>query len=123
MSKIQIIRDNKNKPAFAVVPWKDFVELAGEDAAEHTTLVEIGEAARREEGFPLEVVERILAGESRVKVFREWRKLTQRELAQHSGLAMLSISQIETGHRKLGAGAARKLAPALGVDLDTLLDR
>jgi DNA-binding XRE family transcriptional regulator len=122
MSKVQVIRDARNKPVYAVVPWKDYVALVGEDdATEHAGLIALGEKARGEEGLPLEIVERIISGENSVKVLREWRGLTQKELAERGGLAKLYVSQLETGHRKIGAGAAKKLAPVLGVDIQTLL--
>ncbi len=122
MSKVQVIRDAKNKPAYAVVPWKDYVELVGDDAAEDAGLIALAEKARGEEGLPLDVIERTLRGENPLKVFREWRGLTQKDLAKKSGLARMYVSQLETGHRKIGAAAAKKLAPVLGVSVDTLLD-
>jgi DNA-binding XRE family transcriptional regulator len=118
MNKIQIIRDGKNKPAFAVVPWEDYVNLADEDAVDAI----LAEAARGEQSFPLDIVKRILDGESQIKVFREWRGMTQAELAKKSGLAKLYISQLETGHRKIGGQAAKKLAPALDIGLDVLME-
>ena len=122
MSKIAIIRDSKNKPAYAVVPWKDYIALAGQDA-EDAYLLEMADAARGDERFPAEVVERLIVnGENQIKVFREWRNLTQAELAKKSGLANHYISQLETGHRKIGGQAAKKLAPALDIGLDVLME-
>jgi DNA-binding XRE family transcriptional regulator len=122
MSKIQVIRDEKNKPVSAIVPWNDYVELAGEDEALDALMIDKIEAARQEQRFPLDIVKRILDGESQIKVFREWRGMTQAELAKKSGLAKLYISQLETGHRKIGGQAAKKLAPALDIGIDVLLD-
>ena len=122
MSKVQVIRDRKNKPAYAVVPWKDYVELVGDDAAENAGLIALAEKARGEEGLPLDVVERTLKGENALKAIREWRGLTQKDLAEKAGLAKMYVSQLETGHRRIGATAAKKLAPALGVSVDTLLE-
>lgn len=118
-----MIRDEKNKPAYAVVPWKDYVALAGEDdAAEHAGLIVLAEKTRGEDALPLAVVERIIKRENPLKVFREWRGLTQRELAEKGKLAKLYVSQLETGHRRIGAAAAKKLAPVLDISVQTLLD-
>ena len=122
MSKVQVIRDKKNKPAYAVVPWKDYVELVGDDVAENAGLIALAEKARGEEGLPLAVVEGTLKGENMLKLIREWRGLTQKGLAEKAGVAKLYVSQLETGHRRMGAMAAKKLAPALGVSVDTLLE-
>jgi DNA-binding XRE family transcriptional regulator len=123
MSKVQVIRDAKDRPAYAVVPWKDYVALVGEDdAAERAGLIALAEKARGEEGLPLAVVERTLRGESLLKALREWRGLSQKALATKAGVAMLYVSQLETGRRKIGVRAAKKLAPALGIGVETMLE-
>ncbi len=96
--------------------------LVGDDAAENAGLIAIAEKARGEEGLPLDVVERSIKGENTLKLIREWRGLTQKDLAEKAGLAKLYVSQLETGHRRIGGTAAKKLAPALGVSVDTLLE-
>ncbi|GEM_PF-2474760 len=47
--------------------------------------------------------------------------LTQKELAEKSGVARESISQIERGKRPIGINVARKLAPALEISYKDLL--
>jgi DNA-binding XRE family transcriptional regulator len=122
MSKVQVIRDKKNKPAYAVVPWKDYIDLVGDDAAENAGLIALAEKSRGEEGLPLAVVEGMLKGENTLKLIREWRGLTQKGLAEKAGIAKMYVSQLETSHRRMGAVAAKKLAPALGISVDTLLE-
>lgn len=119
--KVQIITDNKGAPAFAVVPWNEYERLragGGEDAA----LIAAGNAARGEEAFPAAIARRLAKGEPPVRVFREWRGLTQQELSSRSGVANQYISQLERGVRNAGRVVARKLAPALSVSMDALLD-
>jgi transcriptional regulator with XRE-family HTH domain len=52
---------------------------------------------------------------------RERRALTLRELAEMSGVAADTINQIELGHRKPRPSTLRKLARALGVDVEELM--
>jgi DNA-binding XRE family transcriptional regulator len=121
MSKVQIIHDAKNKPVYAVVPWQDYVRLAGEDA-EDAALLARAMKSRGEEKFPASVANRIVAGENSLKVFREWRGLSQGDLSSASGVARQYLSQIETGHRKLGAVVAKRLSAPLMVSVEALLN-
>ena len=121
MSKVQIIRDEKNEPAYAVLPWAEYKNLTDghrEDAA----LIERAIAARNDDKFPAAIARRLVAGEVPLKVIREWRGLPQRQLGELADVAPQYISQIERGARNLGAEAARKLAPLLGVSAGALLN-
>src|ERR1022692_4252429 len=70
--------------------------------------------------IPLEIIERRLAGESTVKTWREHRGLTQEELAKASKVSRSMIAAIEARNKKGGIATLRKLAGALGADLDHL---
>ncbi len=121
MSKVQIIRNAQNEPAYAVLPWAEYESLKsgrGEDAA----LIERAIAARKDETFPAAIARRLAAGEVPLRVFREWRGLAQGQLGAVAGVAPQYISQIERGTRNMGAETARKLAPLLGVSAKSLLD-
>ena len=59
----------------------------------------------------------------RLKEVREGCLVTQEELAQRSGVGKASISRIETGHHVPRFSTIRKLAAALGVDPQTLVER
>lgn len=54
----------------------------------------------------------------RLAELRERRALTLRELAEMSGVAADTINQIELGHRKPRPSTLRKLARALGVNVE-----
>ncbi len=122
---VQIIRDAKGEPEFAVVPWREFEKLR-DAASEDVFLIAAGNSARKDEAFPADVAKRLVAGASPLKVIREWRKqtqpdLTQEKLSSDSGVAKLYISQIERGARGVGKKAAEKLAAALDVSVETLM--
>lgn len=77
-------------------------------------------AAGEEELVPALVVDRLLSGENRVRVWREHRGLKAQDLATKAGIAQAFLSQIETGKRDGTVETYRKLADALGVTLDDL---
>src|SRR5690242_9035566 len=53
-------------------------------------------------------------GPNHLKAWREFRKLSQEDLAEKVGTTASQISMLETGDRGLSAKWLRKLAPALG---------
>jgi transcriptional regulator with XRE-family HTH domain len=48
--------------------------------------------------------------------------LTQRELSERSGVSMDSITRLETGHGNAYGRTVRRLAAALGVPYESLLE-
>lgn len=120
MPKAQIIYQG-GKPAFAVIPWDDYVALGGD--ARSMTDEEIFRAAEAadEEIFPADVVNRLVAGESPIKVYREHRGLTQADLAKAVSSDRFYISQLETGPRTGSIKILKKIAAVLAVDLDDLI--
>lgn len=77
-------------------------------------------AAGEEEMLPAEMVNRLVAGESPLRVWREHRGLSARELAERAGLSQAFVSQIETGKREGSLTSMSALARALGITLDDL---
>lgn len=80
-------------------------------------------AAGEEEFVPSEMVDRILAGENIVRVWREHRGLTASALAEKAGIAQPYLSQIETGKREGTLQTMKKIADALKVTVDDLIPR
>ena len=74
-----------------------------------------------EELLPAAMVDAILSGENRIRVWREHRSLTAVDLAKAAGIAPAYLSQIETGKRDGTVETYRKLAAALRVTLDDLI--
>ncbi|MGZ2374936.1 DNA-binding XRE family transcriptional regulator [Sinorhizobium medicae] len=73
-----------------------------------------------EELIPAEVVNRILDGESKVKVWREYRGITLRELAGKADISPAYLSQIEGGTRDGTFETMKKIAAALEITVDEL---
>jgi transcriptional regulator with XRE-family HTH domain len=58
----------------------------------------------------------------RIKELREEKGITTIELAEKSGVAQSTISQIENGKRNPSTGTAAKIAEALGVSITKILN-
>jgi predicted transcriptional regulator len=117
----KITRDGK---VFAILPMNTLKKLI--DDAEMLADIAAYDAAKarlasgEDELIPLEITERRLAGESTVKIWREYRGLTQEGLAKKSRVSRSMIAAIEAKHKTGGIATLKKLAGALKVDLDEL---
>lgn len=80
-------------------------------------------AAGEDELVPSEIVDRILAGENLVRVWREHRAFSVSTLAEKAGIAQPYLSQIETGKREGTLQTMKKIADALKVTVDDLIPR
>jgi mRNA-degrading endonuclease RelE of RelBE toxin-antitoxin system/DNA-binding XRE family transcriptional regulator len=107
-----------------VIPFEEYERLieAAEDAADARDVDEIKRklATGEEELIPAEVVDRIIDGENKIRVWREYRGMSGKELAEKTGLASPYISQLETGTREGTIETFKKIAAALRVDIDDI---
>jgi antitoxin component HigA of HigAB toxin-antitoxin module len=92
----------------------DLTDLADADA------VKARLASGETEAFPFDRAEQILDGAHPVRVFREYRGLSARELARVAGVAPFILSEIETARKPGSLDAMTRLAAALRVPLDLL---
>lgn len=76
--------------------------------------------AERTEGLPHAHMHRIVAGEAALRVWRDWRGLTQAGLAERSGVNRVQIADIEAGRKTGSVATLRALADALDATLDDL---
>ena len=113
----------------AILPRSEYDELitkaaeADEDAGT-AGLVDAGlrQVASGDVVIPKDVVDRLVAGENPVRVFREWRGFTQTYLADFKlSIGQSHLSDIETGRRTGTAATLRDIANALGVPLDLIV--
>ncbi len=77
--------------------------------------------AGQEELIPSEVVERLVSGQSPIKVWRQYRGLSQAQLAEAIGVSQAYVAQLETGQRQGKPDLFKKMAEALGVVVDDLI--
>lgn len=116
---VQFIEQNGRRQ-YAVMPVDDYEALL--EKAEMLDDIRAYDEAmvRDEETIPAEWVYRLL-DENKIKVWREYRGLTQTELAARCGLAQATIAQIEGGKRTGSVEVLKKIAEALSLDLDDLV--
>ena len=72
------------------------------------------------ESCPIEVADRLVAGESPVRVYRSHRGLTQNELSAAVGIHKMYLSQIETGRRVGSTKTPAARASVLNETIDDL---
>ncbi len=120
MSKTTII-ERDGKPEYAVLEYSEYERLmtAAEDAADIAALVAL-DSDHTEEDLPDEMVTRLLAGDNPIRVWREHRGMTGRQLAEAVDIQQSYISQIETGKREGTIDVLRRIATVLEVTLDDL---
>ncbi|MBX3056055.1 MAG: helix-turn-helix transcriptional regulator [Anaerolineae bacterium] len=124
MSKIQLIL-KEGQPEYAVLPYDLYVQLV-EDAEMLQDIRDYDDVVARiasceEELIPARVPYAILDGENPVKVWREYRGLSQAELAQAAGISTAYLSQIETGKRVGKTAVLQAIARALNLTLDDIV--
>jgi DNA-binding XRE family transcriptional regulator len=121
--QIQIIERN-GKPEWAILPYEDYLQLI-----EQAELLEdirdfdsISAAIDRgdEELIPADIVNSILDGKNPVKVWREYRSLTQQQLADAVEISKPYLSQIETGKRTGTTEVFAAIARALDISLEQI---
>jgi DNA-binding XRE family transcriptional regulator len=122
---IQIIERN-GKPEWAVLPYEEYLKLIeqAELLEDIRDFDEINAAIKRgeEELIPAEVVNAILDGKSPIKVWREYRGLTQQQLADMVGISKPYLSQLETGKRTGTTEVLSAIAEALNVSLEQVAE-
>ncbi len=122
--KVQVISKN-GKPEYAVLPYNDYLVLA--EKAEmlediHTfdetkNLIASGD----EELIPASIVNSLANGENPIRVWREYRGLTQQKVAEELGISIPLVSKLEVGKRKASIDVMKKLSLLLKVDIDYLI--
>jgi len=121
---IQIIKKN-DEIEWAVIPYEEYKSLVEKaemledinDFDRFQTALTQGE----EQLFPADVVDKLLAGQNPIKVFREFREMTQYQLVQKVGISIPYLSQLETNKRRGSIKVLTEIAKTLGVGLEMIL--
>lgn len=93
-----------------LVEYEDLLDVVAYDAA----------TASAQEFFPQEVADRLIAGEHPLKVYREYRGLTQQLLAKASGVSRDMIAMMETGKKNGSLATVKKLSQTLNIDIEDI---
>ncbi|HDR47007.1 MAG TPA: XRE family transcriptional regulator [Geoalkalibacter subterraneus] len=92
-------------PAFAVVPYEEFLRLAEKLNDDESDLT-----------IPHEVVKANINGDSLIKAWREYLGMTQDELAAKAGMSQPAIAKIERAGSRPRFATLRKIANAMALD-------
>lgn len=120
---VQVIRKD-DKPEWAVVPYEEYQKLLEkaemlQDVQDYDN-VSMALEEGREELLPEAMVTALLEGANPVKVWREYRGLTQKVLAEAADISVPYLSQLESGKRKGSLEVLSAIAARLGVALDDI---
>ena len=108
-----------------ILPRKEYEQLC--EAVEEIDDVRAYDATRRrlsagkDEIIPGEFADRILDGENPVRIWREYRGLSIKALAEKAEISAAYLSQIESGVREGSVRTMKALAMALNLDLADLV--
>lgn len=91
--------------------------IADLEDAMHIKKIEV----RNEPKLPIELADRMIAGESPVRIWREHAGLSLNALAKKAKIPASYLSEIENGKKPGSVAAYRKLASVLGVTIDDLV--
>lgn len=124
MGKIDIITSPAGE-RLVVLPLADYERLiqSSQDALDIADYQAFKAklASGEEELVPSAVLDRLLAGENPVRVWRETRGMTVKDLAAAAGVSAPYLSQIESGLREGGVATLKKLAAALRLRIDDIV--
>lgn len=116
--------DRDGKPEYVVLPWAEYQALveAAQDAIDGELINAVRQklATGEDEMIPSKVVDALLEGANPVKVWRDYRGMTQEVLANQVGISKAYLSQIETGKRIGAVKTLQSIARLLGVTVDDL---
>lgn len=108
----------------AMLPVEDYERLL-DIAEDRADAIAAGLAEQRrlegEEYLPVEMVDRILGGESALRIWRRHRRLTLDQLAEITGSRKSALSELENGKAQGKPVLWRALAKALNVAVDDIL--
>ncbi len=117
-----IVKDGA--PEYAVVPIEAYRRMAAalEDADDSAAIDRAWADDAAGDTVPGDVVKAILNGGSPLRAWRKHRGLTLASLAAQAGVSRGYLSQIENGHKAGALDLFRRLAAALDVSMDDLVE-
>jgi len=121
---VQVIEKN-GQIEWAVIPYAEYQKLL--DAWEMLEDIRAYDEAKAnieagEELIPSKVAYALLDGKNPIRVWREYRGLTQQQVAEKAGISKPYLSQLESGKRNGTTDILKSIAQALHVGLDELVD-
>jgi DNA-binding XRE family transcriptional regulator len=117
LTKPQIIKKG-NIPEFAVIPYQEYQTLLEafeelEDIHDYKKSLSV-----EDESVLVEVLDRLLAGENSIKVWRDYRGLSRKDLAKAGKISVPYLCLIEQGERTPSLKTISSLAKLLQVSIE-----
>ncbi len=106
--------DGKNYVILSEEDYEDLVDAMRANAI-------MARVAAGEEVWPLALVEELSETDSRVRTYRNYRKMTVRELAEAADISPSHLADIESGKVPGSVDAMTRIAAALRVDLEDVM--
>lgn len=121
---VQIIEKN-GQPEWAVLPYEEYQRLVAavemlQDIRDYDE-AKLALASGTEELIPSEVTYALLDGANPIRVWREYRGMTQQQVAEAARISKPYLSQLESSQRKGTAEVLAAVAKVLHVSLDDLV--
>jgi DNA-binding XRE family transcriptional regulator len=102
---------------YVLVPEDDYEDLIDSIAAEKI----MARVRAGEETWPAELVYELWETDSRIRTYRNYRKLSVSDLAAAAGISQPYLSEIESGKKTGSVDVLKRIAAALKVDLDDIV--
>jgi DNA-binding XRE family transcriptional regulator len=121
---VQLI-ERDGKPEWAVLAYEEYLQLIEQveilqDIRDYDRIKQAVESGE-EEIIPAGLAYALMEGENPVKAWREYRRMTQHQVAESVGISVPFLSQIESRKRKASTRIMVGLAQALQVTVDDLV--
>ena len=118
----QYITDDKGNKTHVVIALKEYQRLLEvaemeQDIRDFDQII-----SNDDEILPATLVERLCGVDNKLLVWREYRGLSQAQLAETVGVSKPYISMLETNQKTPSIKTLKAIANALSVDLDDLAD-
>lgn len=102
---------------YVLLSEDDYEDLIDTIAAERI----MARIAAGEETWPLELVMELCETDSRIRTYRNYRKMSVSDLAAAAGISQPYLSEIESGKKTGSVEVLKRIATALKVDLDDIV--
>ncbi len=102
---------------YVLVPEDEYEDLMDSIAAEKI----MARIRAGEETWPAELVYELWKTDSRIRTYRNYRKMSVSDLAAAAGISQPYLSEIESGKKTGSVDVLKRIAAALKVDLDDIV--
>lgn len=113
--------ENNGQHEYAVIPVADYQILLNKAEMLEDVLAFDAAVAANEESLPTALVQQLVAGKNKLKVWRKYRGMTQKQLAQACHITVDYIEQLETAKQLGTVDVLKSIAAVLNVDIDDLV--